>query len=78
MRTFGLFLEQPVSTQAGHSYVAKAPPKAAVQGSEDSYCRALAALNASLWIPVSDDPSGVLSRAVEAFRQLTAGLLATA
>ena len=36
-----------------------------------------AALNASLWIAASDDPHAVLGKAVEAFRQLAAGLLRT-
>lgn len=34
-----------------------------------------AALNAALWIAASDDPQGVLAKAVEAFRCLAAGLL---
>ena len=34
-----------------------------------------AALNASLWIAASDDPHAVLTKAVEAFRRLAAGLL---
>ena len=34
-----------------------------------------AALNAALWIAASDDPRGVLAKAVEAFRCLAAGLL---
>ncbi|MGM5020022.1 TetR/AcrR family transcriptional regulator [Tardiphaga sp. 367_B4_N1_1] len=37
-----------------------------------------AALNAALWIAAADDPHAVLTKAVEAFRQLTAGLLRTA
>jgi len=32
-------------------------------------------LNAALWIAASDDPRGVLAKAVEAFRCLAAGLL---
>lgn len=35
-----------------------------------------AALNAALWIAASDDPNGVLPKAVEAFRYLATGLLA--
>jgi AcrR family transcriptional regulator len=34
-----------------------------------------AALNAALWIAAADDPRAVLPKAVEAFRQLAAGLL---
>lgn len=34
-----------------------------------------AALNAALWIAAADDPHAVLEKAVEAFRQLAAGLL---
>ncbi|NEH60782.1 TetR family transcriptional regulator [Rhizobium leguminosarum] len=34
-----------------------------------------AALNAALWIAASEDPQGVLPKAVEAFRALAAGLL---
>lgn len=34
-----------------------------------------AALNASLWVAASDNPSEVLTRAVEAFRCMAAGLL---
>jgi AcrR family transcriptional regulator len=37
-----------------------------------------AALNAALWIAAADDPHAVLTKAVEAFRQLAAGLLRTA
>jgi AcrR family transcriptional regulator len=37
-----------------------------------------AALNAALWIAAADDPRAVLTKAVEAFRQLAAGLLRTA
>jgi AcrR family transcriptional regulator len=37
-----------------------------------------AALNAALWIAAADDPHAVLAKAVEAFRQLAAGLLRTA
>ncbi|WP_457489217.1 TetR/AcrR family transcriptional regulator, partial [Tardiphaga sp. P5_C10] len=33
-----------------------------------------AALNAALWIAAADDPHAVLTKAVEAFRQLAAGL----
>ena len=36
-----------------------------------------AALNAALWIAAADDPRAVLPKAVEAFRQLAAGLLQT-
>lgn len=36
-----------------------------------------AALNAALWIAAADDPRAVLAKAVEAFRQLAAGLLRT-
>lgn len=36
-----------------------------------------AALNAALWVAAADDPSAVLPRAVEAFRQLASGLLQT-
>jgi AcrR family transcriptional regulator len=36
-----------------------------------------AALNAALWVAASDDPRAVLAKAVEAFRQLAAGLLRT-
>lgn len=36
-----------------------------------------AALNAALWIAAADDPPAVLAKAVEAFRQLAAGLLRT-
>jgi AcrR family transcriptional regulator len=36
-----------------------------------------AALNAALWIAAADDPHSVLEKAVEAFRQLAAGLLQT-
>ena len=36
------------------------------------------ALNAALWIAAADDPHAVLTKAVEAFRQLAAGLLRTA
>lgn len=36
-----------------------------------------AALNAALWIAAADDPHAVLAKAVEAFRQLAAGLLRT-
>ncbi|MGR2738019.1 TetR/AcrR family transcriptional regulator [Billgrantia sp. Q4P2] len=36
-----------------------------------------AALNAALWIAAADDPRAVLPKAVEAFRQLAAGLLKT-
>jgi AcrR family transcriptional regulator len=35
-----------------------------------------AALNAALWIAASDDPKGVLPKAVEAFQALVTGLLA--
>ncbi|MBR0555726.1 TetR/AcrR family transcriptional regulator [Ciceribacter sp. L1K23] len=35
-----------------------------------------AALNAALWVAASDDPKGVLPKALEAFRALAAGLLA--
>ena len=35
-----------------------------------------AALNAALWIAASEDPKGVLPKAVEAFRYLASGLLA--
>lgn len=35
-----------------------------------------AALNAALWIAASDNPNDVFPKAVEAFRHLTAGLLA--
>ncbi|WP_349436093.1 TetR/AcrR family transcriptional regulator [Pararhizobium sp. A13] len=34
-----------------------------------------AALNAALWIAASDDPKGVLLKAIEAFRSLAMGLL---
>ncbi|MDX5377412.1 MAG: TetR/AcrR family transcriptional regulator, partial [Halomonas sp.] len=34
-----------------------------------------AALNAALWIAAADEPRAVLPKAVEAFRQLAAGLL---
>lgn len=34
-----------------------------------------AALNAALWVAASDDPEGVLPKAVEAFRSLAGGLL---
>ena len=37
-----------------------------------------AALNAALWVAAADDPHTVLAKAVEAFRQLAAGLLRTA
>ncbi|MGM5027355.1 TetR/AcrR family transcriptional regulator [Tardiphaga sp. 862_B3_N4_1] len=37
-----------------------------------------AALNAALWIAAADDRRAVLAKAVEAFRQLAAGLLRTA
>jgi AcrR family transcriptional regulator len=36
-----------------------------------------AALNAALWIAAAEDPHAVFERAVEAFRQLVAGLLQT-
>ncbi|MCE8020453.1 TetR/AcrR family transcriptional regulator [Halomonas sp. MCCC 1A11036] len=36
-----------------------------------------AALNAALWIAATDEPRAVLPKAVEAFRQLAAGLLQT-
>lgn len=36
-----------------------------------------AALNAALWIAAADDPHAVLAKAVEAFRNLAAGLLQT-
>lgn len=36
-----------------------------------------AALNAALWIAAADDPRAVLAKAVDAFRQLVAGLLRT-
>ena len=36
-----------------------------------------AALNAALWVAAAKDPAGVLPKAVEAFRQLAAGLLKT-
>lgn len=36
-----------------------------------------AALNASLWIAAADNPHAVLTKAVEAFRQLSTGLLRT-
>ncbi|MGK8642066.1 TetR/AcrR family transcriptional regulator [Brucella anthropi] len=35
-----------------------------------------AALNATLWIAASEDPKGVLSKAIDAFRALATGLLA--
>ena len=35
-----------------------------------------AALNAALWVAASDDPKGVLPKAVTAFRHLASGLLA--
>jgi len=34
-----------------------------------------AALSAALWVAATDDPSGVLNKAVSAFRQLATGLL---
>jgi hypothetical protein len=34
-----------------------------------------AALNAALWIAAADDPETVLANVVDAFRQLTGGLL---
>ncbi|MFP3542521.1 TetR/AcrR family transcriptional regulator [Rhizobium sp. SIMBA_035] len=37
-----------------------------------------AALNAALWIAAADDPETVLANVVDAFRQLTGGLLKTA
>lgn len=37
-----------------------------------------AALSAALWVAAADDPSGVLPKAVAAFRQLATGLLRTA
>ena len=52
------YLDRLLSTQAGHNCAIEASPKAAVQFSEDPYCRALAAPNASLWVPASDKPSG--------------------
>jgi AcrR family transcriptional regulator len=36
-----------------------------------------AALNASLWVAAADDPHAVFAKAIEAFRQLAAGLLRT-